>query len=264
MPDEELHRRERLNRLTCCSDSHAGLWLDKYLADGKDKEVRRKLVDEVAAIGEPAGYEAFYARWRQALIDDHGAQCAEAFVGHRRTGVPDAPGRMIIGLGAESVLETAVTLHRTYGVPYIPGSALKGLAAAFARQRLGGDWAADGDTVSPAYRTVFGTTEAAGYITFFDALYKPKSGHGGRALHADVLTVHHPKYYANIGVAPADWDSPNPVSFLSATGRYLVALAGPSAWVETTFQILRLALTAEGIGAKTSSGYGRLVLAPET
>ncbi|GEM_PF-455904 len=43
-----------------------------------------------------------------------------------------AEGRVIIGLGAESVLETSIHLHRTYGFPIIPGSALKGLARSYA------------------------------------------------------------------------------------------------------------------------------------
>jgi CRISPR-associated protein Cmr6 len=161
---------------------------------------------------------------------------------------------MAIGLGEESVLETSVALHHTYGVPYIPGSALKGLAASFARQHLGNDWQAN----SRAYVTVFGDTQTAGYITFFDALPLPNSG---ALLHTDIITVHHEKYYQNDRTAPpADWDDPNPVPFLSATGKYLIALSGPSEWVRATFDILKHALVHTGIGAKTSSGYGRLKL----
>jgi CRISPR-associated protein Cmr6 len=73
-----------------------------------------------------------------------------------------------------------------------------------------------------------------------------------------VITVHHPDYYQGGKDAPADWDSPNPVSLLSATGNYLIALAGPSVWVDAAFRILELALAEQGVGAKTSSGYGRL------
>ena len=36
--------------------------------------------------------------------------------------------RMIVGLGAENIHETSMTLHHIYGIPYIPGSALKGIA----------------------------------------------------------------------------------------------------------------------------------------
>jgi CRISPR-associated protein Cmr6 len=39
-----------------------------------------------------------------------------------------AAERIVVGLGAESVLEASIRLHRVYGFPIIPGSALKGLA----------------------------------------------------------------------------------------------------------------------------------------
>src|SRR5205085_8112131 len=95
------------------------------------------------------------------LTDDYGAQTHRAQV----------KGRMIVGLGSESVLETSISLHRTYGVPYIPGSALKGLAANYASLRLDEDWQKGGKY----YKIVFGDTDDAGYITFFDALYIPRS-----------------------------------------------------------------------------------------
>jgi CRISPR-associated protein Cmr6 len=186
---------------------------------------------------------------------------------------------MVVGLGAEGVLETAISLHRTYGVPYIPGSALKGLAAAYAHQRLAdARWRKavykDNQLVSPigdAHKVMFGDTTIAGYVTFFDALYVPGSGHKDRQgkakpLWPDVITVHHPEYYqeqkddqGNL-LPPADWDSPTPISFVSATGAYLIALAGPPAWVEAAYDILALALDEMGVGAKTSSGYGRMTL----
>ena len=240
-------RRQPLEGLRKTRTTNAGLWLDKFICEQarEDKESRRILVQEAAEIGAPQDYACWFEGWRQAL-EDYGAECREA----------TAQGRMAIGLGEESVLETAVALHHTYGVPYIPGSALKGLAASFARQQLGDDWQAD----TPAYVTVFGDTKTAGYVTFFDALPLPSSA---ILLHADVITVHHEKYYQNDRTAPpADWDDPTPVPFLSATGKYLVALGGPSAWVSTAFEILKHALAHAGIGAKTSSGYGRLTLSP--
>ncbi|PJF39126.1 MAG: type III-B CRISPR module RAMP protein Cmr6, partial [Phototrophicales bacterium] len=36
--------------------------------------------------------------------------------------------RLVVGLGAAHVLETAITLERNTGLPYIPGSAVKGIA----------------------------------------------------------------------------------------------------------------------------------------
>jgi CRISPR-associated protein Cmr6 len=246
--------------------SHAGLWLDRYITEyqkrGEDAGAgqgrrdqptpQQKLVDEVAGIREPDAYNAFYRRWKAALAA-RTRWLAEAQV----------KGRLVVGLGAESVLETSISLHHTYGVPYIPGSALKGLAASFARQRLDRSvWGVD----TSAYKIVFGTTEEAGCITFFDALYVPGTGFNRQPLYPDVITMHHPDYYQQGSAPPADWDSPTPVPFLSATGRYLIALAGPDErpvwdpWVGAAFNILRLALAELGAGAKTSSGYGRMEL----
>jgi CRISPR-associated protein Cmr6 len=255
-------RREKLSNIKIEQAQHAGLWLDRYLCQQPERNERivdekgtpqTQLFEQAAGIPTPKLYSRFYHHWCAALAQaDPVPLVAKARV----------DGRMIVGLGAESVLETSVTLHRTYGVPSIPGSALKGLTASFARQRLGSDWHPDGT----AYQTMFGDTTSAGYITFFDALYVPGSGYNQQPLHPDVITVHHKKYYQDGAKLepPADWDSPTPVPFLSATGSYLVAVSGPpdqdnrNGWAVAAMKLLRLALEEMGVGAKTSSGYGRL------
>jgi CRISPR-associated protein Cmr6 len=252
-------RRTQLKDVKKDGITHAGLWLDKFLktqdseAKEDNKTLKAKLIDEVAQIPISKEYQQFYERWRKALtqLEGNGLQMSEATVN----------GRMAVGLGTESVLETGVKLHHTYGVPYIPGSSLKGLAASYARNFLGDVWKKG----SEAYTILFGASkdaksEQAGYVNFFDALYIPDTGHNKQALHADVITVHHEKYYQNQNEAPADWDSTNPISFLSATGKYLIALSGPEEWVMAAFKILKNALLELGIGAKTSSGYGRMSL----
>lgn len=242
-------RRITLEGIEHHISQHAGLWLDKYIAShARTDRSRHDLVRQVADTAETKCYGTHFGLWRKSL-EASGAHCREARV----------LGRMVLGLGDESVLETSVTLHQTYGVPYIPGSALKGLAASYAHQRLGDAWRND----MPAYQAVFGTQETAGYVTFFDAMYVPESGTRKQALYPDILTVHHMDYYRKPEVAPADWDDPNPVPFLSATGKYLIALAAPKGceeWVASAFKILEHALKDEGIGAKTSSGYGRMEL----
>jgi CRISPR-associated protein Cmr6 len=252
-------RRDNLDSVqieTLVSDRpNASLLLDKYLKDQdkhKDQNKRDNLVKFVAELPVPAVYTQFYDRWVAALTK-YGAEKRIARV----------KGRMIVGLGDESVLETSVTLHRTYGMPYIPGSALKGLAASYVHHYLGQDeaWKRERE----AHKVIFGNTEDAGFITFFDALYIPDSGHLKQPLYPDTITVHHPDYYQKKGQAPADWDSPTPIPFLSATGSYLVALAAPdlqepAQWIRATFDILEAALKTMGIGAKTSSGYGRMAL----
>lgn len=244
-------RRLALELAAASQAEHAGLWFDRFFTDatppqagGRQVTPETALVAQTALVREPAAWKLHFERWLRTLAQ-LGAHTREMRVN----------GRMVVGLGGDSVIETAITLHRTYGVPVIPGSALKGLAAFYTRDRLDKTmWHAGSD----AYRVLFGDTTAAGYVTFFDALYVPSSGWDGRPLHPDILTVHHPGYYQQGNVPPADWDSPTPVPFLTATGRYLLALAGPADWVNAADAILIAALNEYGIGAKTSSGYGRL------
>lgn len=263
--------RKGLKEVAFRQTYHAGLWLDRYIANMPEKGDRESLyadhLADVSSISEPPFYKRFYDNW-EATLKANNITTYKAAV----------QGRMVVGLGSESVLETSVTLHRTYGVPYIPGSALKGLAAAFAHQWLAPGlederWRKGGEY----HNVVFGDTDEAGFITFFDALYVPPKKRGEKPLHADVITVHHQDYYGEKKKSsasaesdsgsgrgkdtippPADWDSPNPVSFLSATGTYLIALDGPKEWVDIVHKILQRALVEMGVGAKTSSGYGRL------
>lgn len=237
---------------------HRGLLLDKYLPSSHkdDTESKRDLVRRVAESGEPQGYAEFFARYRRAL---------EAMRAEFRQA--ETRGRLVVGLGGEGVLETSITLHRTYGVPYIPGSALKGLASRYAHLYLEGEaWRRNLAEFQrgEAQATLFGTTLEQGLIVFFDALPLP----GKWQLHPDILNPHHQGYNAGGEAPPADWDSPVPVPFLSTTGTFLLALApapGVSLeearpWLEAAWTILGWALREEGIGAKTSSGYGRMAL----
>lgn len=255
-----MSRREALKALKFPGPArvHRGLWLDKFLESSSrsDTESKRKLVEEVAEKGDPEGYAQFFERYRKAL-EEVGAE-----VRHART-----RGRLVLGLGGEGVLETALTLHRTYGVPYIPGSALKGLASRYAHLYLEGEaWRRDLARFrrGEAQAALFGTTEEQGLVVFFDALPLP----GTWALWPDILNPHHPRYYSGENKPPADWDSPVPVPFLSATGTFLVALSPvpgvtreeAKPWLEAAWRILAWALAEEGVGAKTSSGYGRMAL----
>ncbi|QZA33220.1 type III-B CRISPR module RAMP protein Cmr6 [Hydrogenibacillus sp. N12] len=235
------------------------LWFDKYFLarNGEDKEARQNHVHRVVLLFNKnvsakenkdlesdkieLAYAQFFKRWKEAL-EERKAMMREA----------ETLGRLSIHLGAPSVLETSVLFKHPYGIPYIPGRALKGLAARFARLYLGEAWRADRD----AYQTLFGTIEAEGMVTFYDALPIPESV----LIHSDVMNVHHSEYYRDGKVPPADWDSPTPIPFISVTGRFLIALEGQPKWVRTAFQILRLAFRYVGVGAKTSSGYGRLRL----
>ena len=249
-------RRAILTDLPPAPGTHAGLWLDQGLAELEEKgSVRQEHFDgllDVATV--PEDYRRFYQRWSRFV------QTLEPCT---RLAEATTLGRMIVGLGAESILETSITLHRTYGVPIIPGSALKGLAAAAAHKHLEHpDWRKirEDGTMGPYHRILFGDTESSGYVTFHDALWIPE---GERLfLDLDVMTVHHPSYYQQEGPPPADWDNPTPVAFLSARGRFLLAVTGPEEWATAALEILKEALDQDGIGAKTAAGYGRMSVTP--
>ncbi|WP_029214548.1 type III-B CRISPR module RAMP protein Cmr6 [Kallotenue papyrolyticum] len=245
----------RLDQPEARHSIHAGLWFDRFLDARADTEAKRNLVRQTAEIGVAPVYRQFFQRYRAALEQQPGVRLAYA----------EVQGRMIVGIGNERVAEIGITLHHTYGVPYIPGSALKGMAAAYARGWLDGfaapTAAPESEPVLTPYTVLFGAQDSMGYITFFDALYIPGSAKNDQPLAPDVITVHHPDYYVGDNPAPpADWDNPNPVPFLTATGRYLVALAGPELWVDTALSIVGMALRDIGIGAKTAAGYGRMQL----
>jgi len=159
--------------------------------------------------------------------------------------------RFVVGLGAAHVLETGITLHRLFGLPIIPGSALKGAAKAYAQLVEG---RTDDD---PELVAVFGTTEQAGSVIFFDAipLEVPK-------FQLDTMNPHYPTYYRTQGQnPPADWESPNPVFFLTVTETpYRFAIAARSEQGNRLLDLaekwLKGALAELGIGAKTSADYG--------
>jgi CRISPR-associated protein Cmr6 len=161
--------------------------------------------------------------------------------------------RLVVGFGAEHVLETNLCLHRIYGFPIIPGSAVKGMTRAWAL--LGENLKEDEDL----FCRVLGTTEQQGQVIFFDAYptQVPK-------LELDILNPHYGPYYSDRQkrTPPADYHSPVPTYFLTvAKGTtFQFAIASKDNCVaERAVQWLKKGLTNLGIGGKTAAGYGFMV-----
>ena len=247
--------------------AHAGLLLASYLKHAGDKgEAKRLLLEEAILASRNARgiYEKAFARWVQHTS---GYDARNLKV----------RGRLVIGLGTESVLETGLSLHHTYGTPILPGTGLKGLAAHYCDQVWGNadqefrrEIEVEGKhRAGKYYKTLFGTTEDAGHIHFHDAWILPESlsGDPARGLVLDVMTPHHGDYYMTqpeLAPAPTDFDDPNPVTFLSVAGDFRVVVACDVAdaagklWQERAMQLVTDALAHWGAGGKTNSGYGRL------
>jgi CRISPR-associated protein Cmr6 len=165
--------------------------------------------------------------------------------------------RIIVGLGAESVLETSMRMHHIYGFPIIPGSAIKGLTRAYAELVLGKS------PDDPEIVSIFGTPSGktplqAGNVIFFDAI-PVNSPH----FKLDVINPHYGEYYRGGDVPPADYLRPVPVYFLTVEkdSIFSFAVAAPSTHAHLanmTEKCLKKALIELGIGAKTTAGYGQM------
>lgn len=160
--------------------------------------------------------------------------------------------RMVTGMGEASVYETNMTLHHVYGVPYIPASSIKGVLRHYLSEFEEGQ---------KHIEKVFGEGDEnssdgkpkRGQCIFFDAfpLKAPR-------IELDVMTPHYPKYYSE-GLPPADWQSPNPIHFLTVGQgtpfRFLIGL--PNNDLKEKLEIwLMEALMTRGLGAKSAVGYG--------
>jgi CRISPR-associated protein Cmr6 len=113
-----------------------------------------------------------------------------------------------------------------------------------------------------AYKILFGEEEDRGFLTYHDAWMMPGSLATG--LVEDVMTPHYGNYYMG-GAAPSDTMNPNPVSFLSVRGEFLVAVECDDGgvkgkeWAELGLTLCQEALSDWGVGGKTRAGYGRLL-----
>jgi CRISPR-associated protein Cmr6 len=194
---------------------------------------------------------------------------------------PDSPA---------SVTEGNILLHHTYGVPYLPGTALKGVCRAYACRlakeknasdilsppggALGNQWVEQLFGDEP---TSGGDSRSASLFDFWDALWVPPAPGRSREkgpLALDVVNPHHGDYYTKGSdndrrPPPAEWDAPIPTHRLTVApnAHFLIRVEAPEStavrpWLDWVVDKLLLpALDFEGVGSRTTSGYGRLVAA---
>ena len=207
--------------------------------------------------------------------------------------------RLVVGLGNPSIYETSMTLHHVYGFPYIPATGIKGALRNYVinnyfelskeeRTRIKQeDWGTEKEHRALQkvwFCQMFGCppgsgrknrkgepTSYIGDIVFFDA-YPTQAPN----IDMDVMTVHYPDYYGDKNLPPADWQSPNPIPFLTVKDsptrknkfQFIIGLrkgakvemedfsGNESSLLNLTKTLLVDALTNHGIGAKTAVGYG--------
>jgi CRISPR-associated protein Cmr6 len=272
---------------------HVALAYDAWGPVGNDGKVpdaqRAQWLSNLAGISVAADYARSFERWKASfaapgdrlaeltlvsrLLIGHGNASAigVGLTVHHTWGVPVIPGSALKGLVAHYV-------DATYG----PIDASQKPWKQQGEERVRADyqgvtWNRRRIERGPGvvYRALFGAPDAredatmrengfeagaaAGLVTFHDALYVPGSSTDDRPFAADVLTVHQKGYYDSSGQSePNDYDSPNPVAFLTVRPkcRLLLVLSGPSEWRELAAQLLADALKNWGVGGKTAAGYG--------
>jgi len=250
LPLEVVHQATSLQ--TCLNP---GLWLDHFTEWEKRRgELKRaEASDKRQRIPKSFNFSelrqllsAYRNRWGR-MLDTLRAQ---NYIVQKFT--LRAASRVIVGLGAESVLETSLRLHRIYGFPIIPGSALKGLARAYA------ELVEDKDESDSTFADIFGKSppEAqAGKVVFLDAI---PANPANLTLELDVMNPHYAPYYQG-AAPPADYHNPMPVFFLTIGpgSEFLFAVASREEKLAKQAQEwLTQALKEMGVGAKTAAGYG--------
>lgn len=235
---------------------HGGLVLDSWLQQTDDVDATNRVYDKArTGINNAAGsdfYKFTLHRWQRfasSLPSARLYKCAYL-------------SRAIIGFGDKNVLETGITLHHSYGVPYLPGTALKGLCAHYAHQVWGTERGADEWRVGGgSHNTLFGSSDEGGLITFLDGWMAATAN----PIHDEILTPHNMEYYSGRRESPSPFEDPVPVRWLSVAAPFHICIAKrdtrlPDDWMDAAEELLRDSLQDWGIGAKTSSGYGRLEL----
>lgn len=151
-------------------------------------------------------------------------------------------GRLLVDHSG-GILEADISLHRLFGFPVIPGSALKGIARSMARF----------DEDKKRFARVFGGEEkgksdSAGTVAFLMAVPADKNW----KMVVDILTSHR----------GGDTANPVPVFFpaVEKGGKFRFTVC-PTARAEDgdlefAVKYLKKALRENGVGAKTSAGYG--------
>ncbi|HJU38966.1 MAG TPA: type III-B CRISPR module RAMP protein Cmr6, partial [Tahibacter sp.] len=268
---------------------HAGLLLTRctnpsVLSEAAPKTQLIRRIIAACARSSELYRAAFAQRERMLRSRQHFAACRAL----------DLAGALAIGLGYPVALGQAVSLHHLYGTPLIPGSSLKGVLRAYVeslpdaafRSLFAAVDGADGiDNAQCRHLVVdilFGDVDGAGFVDVLDAWVDPRNvercasngapspparGVNVAALHADVITPHHTAYMTgNADAAPADWDLPTPVPFVSAAGRFHFALiwqGGDAAFDRAVFAQAQdwfvdalcgaAGRAGTGVGAKTAS-----------
>lgn len=227
--------------------ANLGLWHEKFYAgwgsDWQAGAVQKKTwLDKVvqAASSGAAQIQPHLVERRERI---------EALVAARGgyLGVFRTLERLVTGTGRPHPVNNGFAFHHLLGVPYLPASSLKGLIRA----------SCAGDPKRSELVAALGSLDQVGAFQLLDALpVEPPR------LVIEVLTPHYGGWTTTH--PPGDWCGPIPVPYLAveAGALFLVAILARRGRhpdiLEQLWPALVEALAHQGIGARTSIGFGRL------
>lgn len=232
---------------------HAGLLLDKgYLEeDENNSKAKTTFIKNICNAKADSFYLNAFTRWL-ALTSKNTQRFKQITM--------TLENRLLIGLSGTGALETGCAISHTNGMPYIPGSSIKGAVRNWARENL--------KNCEAQWTALFGSAPEnedknsfSGLVTFHDAWWVPRSSPiaNGGPFTQDIVTTHHSDYYGSSGEKKAtDMDSPIPNALIGVHGSFLFVIEGDKRYLSVVETMLEKALSENGIGAKTSSGYGYL------
>ncbi|MCA1933130.1 MAG: type III-B CRISPR module RAMP protein Cmr6 [Calditerrivibrio sp.] len=179
---------------------------------------------------------------------------------------------LITGIGETHPNEVGISFDHTMGIPYISASSIKGLVRIAAtlneifdeQGRIKENFTEEviDDKNFEDLCNIFGYSEknnsSRGMVIFLDS-YPTKTPN----LKVDIINPHYGPYYTDPEgkTPPADYHKPVPIKFLVVEpGTEFVFRAliskDASGYMEKIKKAYDKALTVEGVGAKTSIGYG--------
>lgn len=168
----------------------------------------------------------------------------------------------LTGIGQPHPTEVALLLDRNSGLPYIPSSSLKGVVRFAYMMGWLNTFSQDASAIEEkdigSLLGIFGDQRNIGKAIFLDAYPMTLP-----SLKMDVMSPHYGEYYEDKNNPPRSYPKDNmkpvPIKFLVVSSGivFLFRFIVEERFFEETKSAFVKALTEEGIGAKTSWGYGR-------